>query len=67
VALLRRVTDTLEVKDGTWDGGRRILRRPDIYAFVFDSEAREAAERVLAERRRKEAEQVLAAVDEQAR
>jgi len=36
-------------------GRGRILRLPDIYAFVFDSEAREAAERV------------LVAVDEQAR
>jgi hypothetical protein len=28
-------------------GGARILSLPDIYAFVFDGEAREAAERVL--------------------
>ncbi len=57
---------TCEVPDGWWGGGGRILRLPDIYKIVLGREGREAAEQVLAERRRQEAELVLAAVGEQA-
>ena len=56
---LRVAVFTHEVKDGTWGGGGRILRLPDIYEIVLGSEGRPTAEQVLAERRRQEAEQVL--------
>src|SRR5262249_49916916 len=57
----------LEVPDGTWGGDRRIIRLPDIYELVWppaegiDGEPREAAEEILAERRRREAAGVRAA------
>jgi hypothetical protein len=49
----------LELKDGTWGGGGRTLRLPDIYEMVFGSEARAAAEEVLAARRREQAAELL--------
>ena len=61
---LRVAVFTYEIKDGTWGGGGRILRLPDIYEI--SGEGREAAGRVLAERRRQEAELILAAAGEQA-
>jgi phenylpyruvate tautomerase PptA (4-oxalocrotonate tautomerase family) len=61
---LRVAVFTYEVKDGTWGGGGRILRLPDIYEIA--GEGRQAAEQVLAERRRQEAELLLAAAGEQA-
>ncbi len=61
---LRVAVFTYEVKDGTWGGGGRILRLPDIYEIA--GEGREAAEQVLAERRRQEAELILAAAGERA-
>ena len=49
---------------GGWQGGR-ILRLPDIYEIVRPGgESREAAEQVLAARRRQEAEQLFAAAGE---
>lgn len=51
---------TYEVKDGSWGGGGRTLRLPDIYELA--GMTREDAEHVLAARRRQEAEQLLAAV-----
>jgi phenylpyruvate tautomerase PptA (4-oxalocrotonate tautomerase family) len=56
---------TCEVPDGWWGGGGRILRLPDIYEIVRPGgESREAAEQVLAARRRREAEQLFAAAGE---
>jgi hypothetical protein len=55
----------LEVPDGTWGGIGGIIRLPDIYEIAWpprpgmDGEPRETAERVLAERRRGEAERLL--------
>ncbi len=63
---------TFEVPDGTWGGAGRVIRLPDIYEFVWppkpgvDGEPRETAERVLAERRRGQAEAILAAAGERA-
>jgi phenylpyruvate tautomerase PptA (4-oxalocrotonate tautomerase family) len=62
---LRVCVFRLEVADGTWGGGGRILRLPDIYEFAWppkpgvDGEPRETAEQVLAARRRQAAELVL--------
>jgi phenylpyruvate tautomerase PptA (4-oxalocrotonate tautomerase family) len=51
----RVVVFTNEIKDGTLGGAGRILRLPDIYEFFAASgESREAAEQVLAARRRGE-------------
>lgn len=57
---------TNEVKDGTWGGLGRVIRLPDIYEAVVGAKGREAAEQVLAERRRQDAEQLLAAAGERA-
>ena len=43
---------TYEVEDGTWGEAGRILRLPDLYELVLGREGREAAEQVLAARRR---------------
>jgi phenylpyruvate tautomerase PptA (4-oxalocrotonate tautomerase family) len=52
---LRVVVFTNEIKDGTLGGAGRILRLPDIYElFLAGGESREAAEQVLAARRRGE-------------
>jgi phenylpyruvate tautomerase PptA (4-oxalocrotonate tautomerase family) len=57
----------LEVPDGTWGGDGRIIRLPDIYELVWppnpgtDGKPREAAEQVLAERRRHVADVILTA------
>jgi phenylpyruvate tautomerase PptA (4-oxalocrotonate tautomerase family) len=62
---LRVCVFTLEIPDGTWGGGGRIIRLADIYEFAWppkpgvDGEPRETAEQVLAERRRQEAELLL--------
>src|SRR5258708_13764388 len=56
---LRVAVFTYEVKDGTWGGGGRILRLPDIYEI--GGEGRPAAEQGLAERRRQDARLLLAA------
>jgi phenylpyruvate tautomerase PptA (4-oxalocrotonate tautomerase family) len=58
---------TLEIPDGTWGGGGRIIRLPDIYELLWPlepsmgGEPRETAERVLAERRRASAAKIPAA------
>jgi phenylpyruvate tautomerase PptA (4-oxalocrotonate tautomerase family) len=58
---------TLEIPDGTWGGGGRVIRLADIYELVWPlwpemaGEPRVTAERVLADRRRDEAERILAA------
>ena len=57
---------THEVKDGTWGALGRVIRLPDIYEVVVGAKGREAAEQVLAERRRQEAELLLAAAGERA-
>jgi phenylpyruvate tautomerase PptA (4-oxalocrotonate tautomerase family) len=58
---LRVAVFTYEIKDGWWGGGGRTLRLPDIYEVVLGgAEGRAAGEEVLAERRRHEAEQVIA-------
>jgi phenylpyruvate tautomerase PptA (4-oxalocrotonate tautomerase family) len=55
----------LEVPDGSWGGAGRVIRLPDIYELVWplwpdtEGEPRTTAERVLADRRRAEAEAVL--------
>jgi phenylpyruvate tautomerase PptA (4-oxalocrotonate tautomerase family) len=55
---------TYEVKDGTWGGlGGRILRLPDIYERVVGEKGRQLAEEVLAARRREDAERLLASAD----
>jgi phenylpyruvate tautomerase PptA (4-oxalocrotonate tautomerase family) len=51
---LRVVVFTNEIKDGTLGGAGRILRLPDIYQLFSGDESREAAEQVLAARRRRE-------------
>jgi len=53
---LRVAVFTNEIKDGTLGGGGRILRLPDIYerALGGKGNGREAAQRVLAARRRQE-------------
>jgi phenylpyruvate tautomerase PptA (4-oxalocrotonate tautomerase family) len=53
---------TYEVPDGTWGGLGRVVRLPDIAGFVAGDEARERAEQRLAERRRSQAQDLLAAV-----
>lgn len=59
---------TTEIKDGTWGGAGRVLRLPDIYEFVLGLgvDGREPAEKVLATRRRQEAELLLGAAPEHA-
>jgi phenylpyruvate tautomerase PptA (4-oxalocrotonate tautomerase family) len=63
---------SLEVPDGTWGAVGRIIRLPDIYEMAWpprpemEGHPREAAARVLAERRRSEAEAVLAGACESA-
>jgi hypothetical protein len=58
---------TCEVPEGWWGGAGRILRLADTYEFAgppkpgVDGEPRETAKRVLAPRRRQEAENRLAA------
>ncbi len=58
---------TLEIPDGAWGGAGRVMRLPDIYELVWPlqpdmvGEPRETAEQVLAERRLRRAEEVLAA------
>jgi hypothetical protein len=49
----------VEIPDGIWGGGGGIIRLPDIYQIVGRS--RQAAEQVLAERRRQDSERILAA------
>jgi phenylpyruvate tautomerase PptA (4-oxalocrotonate tautomerase family) len=67
---LRVCVFTLEVPDGTWGGGGAIIRLPDIYQISWpprpgmDGDPRETAERVLAERRRQEAQKILDAAGE---
>jgi hypothetical protein len=67
---LRVCIFTLEVPDGTWGGGGAIIRLPDIYQISWpprpgmDGDPRETAERVLAERRRQEAQEILDAAGE---
>jgi phenylpyruvate tautomerase PptA (4-oxalocrotonate tautomerase family) len=62
----------LEVPDGTWGAIGGIIRLPDIYEIAWpprpgmEGEPRETAERVLAERRRGQAEELLAAADHSA-
>lgn len=56
---------THEVKDGTWGGmGGRVIRLPDLYAHVIGHKGPALAEQVLAERRRQEAERLLAATEQ---
>ena len=63
---------TFEIPDGTWGGGGRVIRLPDIYELVWpltpgmDGEPRASAAHVLAERRRAEAETILASTGERA-
>jgi phenylpyruvate tautomerase PptA (4-oxalocrotonate tautomerase family) len=62
----------LEVPDGAWGGIGGIIRLPDIYEIAWpprpdmSGEPRETAKQVLAERRRNQAEAVLAAAGESA-
>jgi phenylpyruvate tautomerase PptA (4-oxalocrotonate tautomerase family) len=57
---------THEVKDGSWGGmGGRVIRLPDIYEHVVGANGRDLAGQVLAERRKREAERVLAATGRQ--
>jgi phenylpyruvate tautomerase PptA (4-oxalocrotonate tautomerase family) len=62
----------LEVPDGSWGGAGRIIHLPDIYEFVWpptphaDGQPRETAEQVLATRRRREAQMLLAEASERA-
>jgi phenylpyruvate tautomerase PptA (4-oxalocrotonate tautomerase family) len=62
---LRVVVFTNEIKDGTLGGAGRILRLPDIYELVLGCKGngREAAEQVLAARRRRE-DWVVGGLDE---
>jgi phenylpyruvate tautomerase PptA (4-oxalocrotonate tautomerase family) len=57
---------TNEVKDGTWGALGMTIRLPDIYEVVVGDKGREAAQEVLAARRRQEAEQLLTAAGERA-
>jgi phenylpyruvate tautomerase PptA (4-oxalocrotonate tautomerase family) len=57
---------THEIKDGSWGGLGRTIRLPDIYEHVVGEKGRDAAEQVLAERRRQEAELVLGAAGQEA-
>jgi phenylpyruvate tautomerase PptA (4-oxalocrotonate tautomerase family) len=63
---------TLELPDGTWGGVGRVIRLPDIYELVWpltpgmDGEPRDAAEQVLAARRRGDAEAILGLAGERA-
>jgi phenylpyruvate tautomerase PptA (4-oxalocrotonate tautomerase family) len=52
---------TQEVRDGEWGIRGGSLHLPDIYAHVVSEKAREFGEQVLVERRRQEAEAILAA------
>lgn len=54
---------TLELPDGTWGGAGMTLRLPDIYGIIFGPDSRDEAERVLAERRRQNAQSLIAAID----
>jgi len=66
----RVVVFTVEVPEGWWGGGTGMLRLADIYELVWpptpgmDGEPRETATRVLADRRRQQAQQILAAAGE---
>ena len=51
---------TQEVKDGQWGALGRVIRLADIYEYVVGEKGRPAAEQVLAERRRQDAEALLA-------
>ena len=57
---------TYEVPDGTWGGLGRVVRLPDIAEFAAGPEGREYAERRLAERRRREAIEILEAAGAEA-
>jgi phenylpyruvate tautomerase PptA (4-oxalocrotonate tautomerase family) len=57
---------THEIKDGSWGGLGRTIRLPDIYEHVVGPKGRDAAEQVLADRRRQEAELVLSAAGQEA-
>jgi phenylpyruvate tautomerase PptA (4-oxalocrotonate tautomerase family) len=52
---------THEVRDGEWGIRGRTLHLPDLYAHVISQKAREFGEQVLVDRRRQEAEAILAA------
>lgn len=66
---LRTALFTCEVPDGWWSGGGRVIRLPDIYQMAWplkpdmDGDPRETAEQILSERRREEAERILAAAE----
>lgn len=59
---------TLEIPDGAWGGGGRVIRLSDIYELVWpltagmDGEPRAAAAQVLAQRRRAEAQELASAM-----
>jgi phenylpyruvate tautomerase PptA (4-oxalocrotonate tautomerase family) len=67
----RVVVFTCEVPEGWWGGAGRILRLADIYELAWppkpgvDGEPRETAVKVLIERRRREAEAILAVASDQ--
>jgi len=69
---LRVVVFTLEIPDGDWGGAGKVIRLPDIYEFIWplvpgmEGEPRQSAAQLLAERRREEAEALLAAAGERA-
>jgi hypothetical protein len=52
---------THEVADGEWGALGEVIRLPDLYEHVVGEKGRPLAEQVLAERRREDAEAVLAA------
>lgn len=64
---------TFEIPDGTWGGAGRVIPLADIYELVcplwpeMEGEPRQAAEQVLAARRRDDAERILSAAGEGAR
>jgi phenylpyruvate tautomerase PptA (4-oxalocrotonate tautomerase family) len=70
---LRVAVFTCEIPEGWWGGGGRILRLADIYELAWpprpgvDGKPRDTAEKVLTDRRRQVAEQLLGAVDDKAR
>ena len=58
---------THEVKDGSWGGrGGHIVRLPDAYEIVLGPQGRGLGEQVLADRRRDDAQTLLAAAGEPA-